>query len=108
MDPAALSTLTALAGREIRGDPEARREVAREFEALLVGEMMKAASRSGFGGHLLDGGSAGRMWQEMFIDHVARAGAGRFGLAESALRALDEGSDGEAPVEEPTSSRENP
>ncbi len=89
MDPAGLEALRALGGQVERGGAEARRQVAREFEALLVGEMMKQATRPTLGDTPLSGGSAARMWQEMFLDQVVRSGAGRFGLAEAVERELE-------------------
>lgn len=92
MDPVDLNTLRTLGAAAERNDPGARREVAREFEALLVGEMMKQASKPMLKEGLLSGGSAGRMWREMFLDQIVHQGAGSFGLAEAIERELGGGS----------------
>lgn len=69
--------LSAMASGERPIDP---RRVAREFEALLLAEMMKTASAPlGISG-VLDGGSAGRMYRELFLDEIARMTAARGGL----------------------------
>ena len=86
MDGAKLDAIRGLEGLGTRKDPEARQAVAREFEALLVGEMTKIATKPVFGESVLSGGTSGRMWQEMFLEQVVRQGAGRFGIAEAALR----------------------
>jgi len=59
------------------------RRVAQEFEALLIGQMMKQAVSSS--SSTLDGGSAGRMYRELFLQEVARrmAARGGFGLART-------------------------
>lgn len=84
----AIRSLEALGGRD---DPDARRKVAREFEALLVGEMTKLAHKPVFGETLLDGGSSARMWQELYLEQVVRAGSGRFGIASQLEASLPAG-----------------
>lgn len=66
--------------------------VAKQFETLLLGELMKAMRAStqmgdGFGG---DGGSdfAGGTYQEMFDQAIVDAGSGGLGLASSLERQL--------------------
>ncbi len=54
--------------------------VAQEFEALLLAEMMKTASKPLGVSEILDGGSAGKIYREMFLDEVARMSAARGGL----------------------------
>ncbi len=78
--------------------------VAREFEALLLAEMMKTASKPLGVSGILDGGSAGKMYREMFLDEVARmtAARGGLGLADSLAEKLQSETRGaeERPVEE--------
>ena len=59
-------------------------DAAREFEALLVSQLLQSASEPLFEDSLLDGGSAGRMARDQFFTHLAsEAVKGRgFGLAE--------------------------
>ncbi len=94
-----IRTLEALGGRQ---DADSKRQVAREFEALLVGEMTKIASKPLFGESVLGGGSAGRMWQELYMEQVVRAGAGRFGIVDSVLASMPGGDD----VQEPSADEE--
>ena len=88
MEPAGLEGLRILGAEAERNDPAALQKVAREFEALLVGEMMKQAGKPMLGESMLSGGSAGRMWQEMFLDQIVREGGGSFGIAEAVEREL--------------------
>lgn len=85
MDGARLDAIRGIEGLGSRTDPESRKAVAREFEALLVGEMTKIANKPVFGEPVLGGGSSSRMWQELFLEQVVRQGAGRFGIADSAF-----------------------
>jgi len=72
------------------------RRVAQEFEALLIGQMMKQAVSSS--SSTLDGGSAGRMYRELFLQEVARriAARGGFGLARTLEDRLEAAPDGAA------------
>ncbi len=81
IDTKELHDLTALAERP---EPAEHGTVAREFEAMLLAEVWKDALSSGETQTLLGGGSADRMYREMFVDEVVRrmAGARGFGLAE--------------------------
>lgn len=88
MEPTSLDGLQSLGAKAERNDPAALRKVAQEFEALLVGEMMKRGGKPLMGESLLSGGSAGRMWQEMFLDQIVREGGGSFGIAEAVEREL--------------------
>jgi len=83
----ALNDLRALAGSD---DPAKVRRVAREFESMVVGEMLRFASKPIAGGHALDGGSAGRMAREQLHAELARvASHGRgLGLAQQIERQL--------------------
>lgn len=56
-----------------RRDPSAVGRVAREFEALLMGELWKSAAKPLGFSNLLDGGQAGRMYRERFFQEAARA-----------------------------------
>ena len=88
MEPASFDVLRSLGAAAERNDSGAQRKVAREFEAMLVGEMMKQAGKPMLGEGLLSGGSAGRMWQEMFLDQIVRDGGGSFGIAGVVEREL--------------------
>jgi Rod binding domain-containing protein len=77
--------------------------VAREFEALLLAEMLRAGGRPIGGRSLLDGGSAGRMYRDLFLQEVAQRAAARggVGIADALLPRLQPGrrnsdGDGEA------------
>jgi len=94
MDPVQLDSIRGLEGLGTRKGEDSKAEVAREFEALLVGEMIKTANKPVLGGDKsLTGGSAAEIWRDMFLEQVVRAGAGSFGLASETLKALDEKSD---------------
>ena len=82
----ALGAAVALA----RGETPAPAAVAREFEALLLGELSRGLSRPLPGTRPLDGGSAGRLYRERFFQQVARLAAerGGFGLAAALERQL--------------------
>ena len=84
---ASITELRSLANAD---SPEAIRKVAREFEALIVGEMLRFAAKPLAGGHLLDGGSAGRMAREQLNAELAQlASRGRgLGLARELERQL--------------------
>ena len=71
-------------------DAPSLRDVAREFEALLVGELTRQAAKPLPGESLLDGGSAARMYREQFFQEVARLSAerGSLGVAEVLERQL--------------------
>lgn len=64
------------------------RDAARQFEAFLVGQLLRTGSKPVAGETPLDGGSAGRMYREMFLEEVARLAAlrGDFGLADEIER----------------------
>ena len=90
MDPVRLDSIRGLEGLGSRKDPDSKAAVAREFEALLVGEMIKTANKPVLGGDKsLTGGSAGEIWRDMFLEQVVRAGAGSFGLASETLKAIN-------------------
>jgi Rod binding domain-containing protein len=63
-------------------------QAAAQFEALLVGELLKGAQRPAFGEALFSGGSAGAMYRDLFADEVAKrmAARGGLGLADALLR----------------------
>ena len=56
-----------------------------EFEAYFLGEMLRVSSRTSSTNGLLDGGDAGRMYREMFLEEIGRLASkrGGLGLAES-------------------------
>ena len=84
--PGALQALVALS----KSETPSIREVAQEFEALLVGELTRQAGNPLPGTQPLDGGSAGRMYREQFFQEVSRLAAerGGFGIAEAIERQL--------------------
>ena len=63
--------------------PSATAKVAREFEAMMLAEMLRFGSKPLFGDNPLDGGSAGRMARDQFFTQLAQlASRGQgFGLA---------------------------
>jgi Rod binding domain-containing protein len=70
--------------------------VAQEFEALLLAELMKTASTPLGVSGILDGGSAGRLYREMFLEQVARMSAARggFGLGSALAEELQSATTG--------------
>jgi len=66
------------------------RAVAREFEALLIGELTRQAAKPLPGTKPLVGGSAERMYREHFFQEVARLAAerGSLGIADQIERQL--------------------
>ncbi len=52
-------------------------DAAREFEGLLLGMLLRSATQPLAGESLLDGGSAGRMYRELFFEEIARLAARR-------------------------------
>lgn len=77
-------------------------EAVRDFEALLLGTLLRAGTKPLAGRTLLDGGSAGRMYREMLLQELARQAtrSGGFGLG----RLLD----GQLAAEASTEEREEP
>ncbi len=63
-----LTELSSLAKRE---PIVAQERAAKEFEAMILSEMMKAGSKPVMGETLLDGGSAGRMAREQLYSQLA-------------------------------------
>jgi Rod binding domain-containing protein len=77
--------------------PEAAARVARDFEAMLLSEMMRFGAKPLFGDSPLDGGSAGRMAREQLFTQLtllATRGGG-LGLARQIEQAIDTESTGE-------------
>lgn len=77
---------------------------ARQFEGLLLQQMLRFAETPIAGPSLLDGGSAGRMYRSLFYEHVSEISArrGGFGIADLLVQQLAEreagsGSDQEKP-----------
>ena len=73
----------ALTSRTNTGDADVLK-AAREFEGLLLGTIQRTAARPIGGEHLLDGGSAGRMAREMWLQELASLAVrnGGLGLAD--------------------------
>lgn len=76
-------------GPRVSREEQQVRAVAKEFEAVMVGQMFKAMRSSSSPG-LLDGGSAMRTYREMLDDEMSREMArGRgLGLADALVREL--------------------
>lgn len=77
-------SLTELKSLLERKPEEARQRAAKEFEAMVLNELMKAGNKPLMGESLLDGGSAGRMAREQLYSQLAieaTRGAG-LGLAD--------------------------
>lgn len=57
-------------------------EAASAFEGLMVGSIQRAAAKPMGGEHPLDGGSAGRMYREMWLQELSALATrdGIFGL----------------------------
>ncbi|HKK52459.1 MAG TPA: rod-binding protein [Myxococcota bacterium] len=86
-----LPTTNALGRTQARGADE--KKALQAFEAYFVAEMLKRASPDEPTG-LLDGGEAGRMYQDQLYEELARiiAEEGDFGIAESFRGSLSESS----------------
>jgi Rod binding domain-containing protein len=89
----AIRELAALASGERPIDPA---RVGREFEALLLAELMKTASKPLPISGILDGGPSGQLYREMFLDEVARLSAARggLGLADAVAEELQKATPG--------------
>ncbi len=72
-----LTELSSLVKRDARGAEE---QAAKEFEAMILGEMMKAGSKPLMDETLLDGGSAGRMAREQLYTQLALEATSKAGL----------------------------
>jgi len=71
---------------------------AREFEGYLVGAMLRIGTRPLSEESPLDGGSGGRMYQELFYEEVARLasrGPG-FGIADLLANSASDATEGES------------
>ena len=71
--PLALASRPAAAQTDIS-------EAARAFEGLLLGSIQRTAARPIGGEHWLDGGSAGRMAREMWLQELATLAVRENGL----------------------------
>jgi len=74
------------AGGPNSDSPEAKMLAAREFAALLFSQMLKELRKtSRFGGDILDGGHAQRVYEDMLDDQLARQMAqnGQIGLVRT-------------------------
>jgi flagellar protein FlgJ len=99
-----LADAQALKSRAQAGDRQALGDVARQFEALMVTQMLKTLRETRFADEddPFSGGDAGRLYRDLLDQQWARAvteGRG-LGLADMMLKALatDAASDGRAPV----------
>ena len=69
----------ALADRTKPGDTDVS-QAARAFEGLLLGSIQRSAAKPIGGEHWLDGGSAGRMAREMWLQELATLAVRENGL----------------------------
>lgn len=79
---AGLGGLERLRAAAARHDPAAAKEAAVEFEALMLGTVLKSARQAGMSGGLLDGGEAGQyldMLDQQVALEIARRGELGFG-----------------------------
>lgn len=63
-----------------RGGPVSVKEAADQFEAYLVGELLRTGSKPLSEDDPLGGGPGGRMYRELFLEEVARLAVRRGGL----------------------------
>ena len=103
IDPGA--TAAALRGPAPQAqDPKTTKAVS-EFDAYFLAQILKSAQPEGEE-HMLDGGSAGRMYREQFFDEMAKfvAQQGSFGMSNQIkeLNSNDAGVDAAADKEVPT------
>ncbi len=72
--------------------------VAQEFEALVLGAILRSGTKPMLGPGLLDGGSAGRMAQEQLLTELAMrvSRGGGLGLARDLERQMQAGAEGGA------------
>ena len=66
---------------------------ARDFESLLLHQALKSGTRPLSKGGLLDGGSAGKLFRDLFLEEVAKIATRErgLGLAAEIARATGEG-----------------
>ena len=75
-----------------RDNPEKLRKAAKEFEALLIGQMLKSVRESSFGGGWGSGDQAGEVALEMADQQVSQmlATNGGLGLARLITKGLEQ------------------
>lgn len=74
-------------------------EAAQEFESMLIGEMMKNATKPMSEDGPLGSSPGARLYQELFLEEVVRQSGGRMGLARWIEPKLEsEGEREEAPT----------
>lgn len=80
---AAAAPASPRTGESGTSKPPTLTEAARLFEGILLQQMLRLADRPISGERMLDGGSAGRMYRELFLERVARLASERgvFGVA---------------------------
>jgi Rod binding domain-containing protein len=76
---------TAQSNQVERANPEKVREAAAEFEALLIGQMLRGMRESGSGGWLGSGSGESESLMEMAEQQLARVLAARGGLGLATL-----------------------
>lgn len=93
MDPVGAATAPRVERRD--AEPDLAR-AARQFEGLLLQQMLRSAETPIGGGEpLLDGGPGGRMYRSLFYEHAAELSArrGGLGIAELLIRQLGSAED---------------
>lgn len=84
------SPAAPLSGRNAN-DPEVRQALGRQFEALLIGQMLRSMREAGGAGWMGDGGDAAGLGLMELAEQqlaLALAGSGGLGLAKLAEQAL--------------------
>ncbi len=92
IDATSVSAQQAAAGSGPRPAPQNTREAAQQFEALLLGQMLKTMRQAGDGGWLGTGDDqAGATMMEVAEEHLARvlASQGGLGLANMVVEGLE-------------------
>ncbi len=92
IDATSVSAPQAAAGSDPRPAPQNTREAAQQFEALLLGQMLKTMRQAGDGGWLGTGDDqAGATMMEVAEEHLARvlASQGGLGLANMVVEGLE-------------------
>lgn len=98
-DPIGLATINSLGRNIAQGADE--KTALRSFDAYFMGEMLKQSAPQNPTG-MLDGGQAGRMYQDHLYQELARivAESGGLGIAEALEGQLDRRGQTEVPADE--------
>lgn len=89
IDPDAMAATLRRANSKPEGPKTAN--AVREFDAYFLAQILKSAQAEGEE-HMLDGGSAGRMYRDQFFDEMARfvAKQGGFGVTEQVKQMMED------------------